>query len=194
MGVPPHAHSELPLWYMSLIQCKECESKISTKAEKCPHCGAPNRAKTSGCAWLLLFGVILIVVLGVASSLDSWSSGELTSTSPKPTAADKARAIIGGDNEVLASTHKGFLKIDRVLTEDYSEREVAQQTADLMLSAAVVNKLSTAMSETELIRIYQEWCEQMNKTSATLFPKFITACQNDEVKEMSDGVIDYLTR
>ena len=27
---------------MSLIQCKECSSTISDKADKCPHCGAPN--------------------------------------------------------------------------------------------------------------------------------------------------------
>ena len=27
---------------MSLIQCAECSEKMSDKADKCPHCGAPN--------------------------------------------------------------------------------------------------------------------------------------------------------
>jgi predicted amidophosphoribosyltransferase len=26
---------------MSLIDCKECGRKVSTKADKCPHCGSP---------------------------------------------------------------------------------------------------------------------------------------------------------
>ena len=32
---------------MAMIQCKECNSQVSTKAEKCPQCGAPTKQKTS---------------------------------------------------------------------------------------------------------------------------------------------------
>ncbi|NLD49371.1 MAG: zinc ribbon domain-containing protein, partial [Clostridiaceae bacterium] len=28
---------------MALINCPECNNRISDKAEKCPHCGLPSR-------------------------------------------------------------------------------------------------------------------------------------------------------
>lgn len=47
---------------MALVKCSECGKEVSTKAEQCPHCGAPVRKKTSGCAILaaVLFGLVLL--------------------------------------------------------------------------------------------------------------------------------------
>jgi len=30
---------------MALIACEECGQKVSTKADKCPHCGAPVKGQ-----------------------------------------------------------------------------------------------------------------------------------------------------
>jgi len=48
---------------MSLITCKECNVKISSKADKCPHCGAPVKKKTSLWVWLI-GAIVLITVFG----------------------------------------------------------------------------------------------------------------------------------
>ena len=83
---------------MALINCSECEGKVSDKAAACPHCGnpirtpqpdqphaappqaAPPRVKTPddnyltrnrGCGDLVLYGgllFILLVLIGIASS------------------------------------------------------------------------------------------------------------------------------
>jgi ribosomal protein L40E len=52
---------------MALKECRECGSRLSTRAATCPSCGAPNKKKPfiSGCGCLLLilvFGVIFSIV------------------------------------------------------------------------------------------------------------------------------------
>ncbi len=32
---------------MALVSCYECEGKVSSLAEACPHCGAPHRTRNS---------------------------------------------------------------------------------------------------------------------------------------------------
>ena len=67
MGVEP----------MALIKCKECGNEVSKKAKECPHCGAPVKQQTSGCAMLFailgIFGVVGYI--GVLIS-DTSSSGQ----------------------------------------------------------------------------------------------------------------------
>lgn len=46
---------------MALKNCKECEHKISTKAETCPSCGAKQPKATSRATWLVLILVGAIV-------------------------------------------------------------------------------------------------------------------------------------
>jgi hypothetical protein len=48
---------------MALVKCKECQNQVSSKAEKCPHCGAVVKKKTSGCAVIFLI-VLLLAVIG----------------------------------------------------------------------------------------------------------------------------------
>src|SRR5688572_12336439 len=63
---------------MALTKCDECGKEISTKAEKCPHCGAKVE-HTSGCAFVAL-GLLLI---GALSAL----FGTFTTKSPTPPVA-----------------------------------------------------------------------------------------------------------
>jgi hypothetical protein len=49
---------------MALIHCKECGKEVSSKADKCPHCGV--RLK-SGCLMKLLYiviGIIIFIIIG----------------------------------------------------------------------------------------------------------------------------------
>lgn len=46
---------------MALIECRECKSNISDKAESCPQCGAKQPKKTSVFTWIMagIFGILV---------------------------------------------------------------------------------------------------------------------------------------
>lgn len=54
---------------MGLINCGECKKEISSKADRCPHCGAPVAPIAKGCAQLfskimgLIFGLIAFLII-----------------------------------------------------------------------------------------------------------------------------------
>ena len=47
---------------MALKKCKECGKEVSTKADKCPHCGVPLKRKPIGCLGVI-FAIALVIVL-----------------------------------------------------------------------------------------------------------------------------------
>lgn len=53
---------------MAIVACKECGGKVSSKAAKCPHCGAPMRKSTTGC--LPVVGVLGLIVFLIAVAND----------------------------------------------------------------------------------------------------------------------------
>jgi hypothetical protein len=56
---------------MALIKCKECSGKVSSEAEKCPHCGAPvikeqpHESKKPGCSSRSITILIALILLWV---------------------------------------------------------------------------------------------------------------------------------
>jgi predicted amidophosphoribosyltransferase len=62
---------------MAIKACSECGKDISTKADKCPHCGAPQKPSQYGCGTVIivaLVGLLLYVVLTYEDSPPSRSS------------------------------------------------------------------------------------------------------------------------
>ncbi len=53
---------------MALMKCKECGNEVSNKAASCPKCGAPIKAKKSGCGCGSVFLLILVIVIASAST------------------------------------------------------------------------------------------------------------------------------
>jgi hypothetical protein len=46
---------------MATVKCTDCGNEVSTKAEKCPHCGRPRKKKSIlGRLLLVLFGLIVL--------------------------------------------------------------------------------------------------------------------------------------
>jgi hypothetical protein len=80
------------------------------------------------------------------------------------------------------------------VVNNYPSNKAAENAADLLLSATVVNKLLSAISEQELIEIYTEWCKQTNHASYTKFPEFVETCKKGEVKGMTDTITKELTK
>lgn len=70
---------------MALVKCKECGQQISTKAEKCPSCGAKAPRKTSPVTWMVLVAILLTVYISVQSPSSPTSSTATASNSDDPT-------------------------------------------------------------------------------------------------------------
>jgi hypothetical protein len=48
---------------MALIKCDECKKEISSKAEKCPHCGNPVRSESKVVKKVATSGVRIVFML-----------------------------------------------------------------------------------------------------------------------------------
>ena len=87
---------------MALVKCKECGKEISDKAESCPHCGAPQKKKSTqyGCGTLIFFGIIVLVLAGMFSSKDP----STTPSPPEVSDADCKKTLqCWGDRQSIAA-------------------------------------------------------------------------------------------
>ena len=53
---------------MALKKCKECGNQVSTRADKCPNCGAPVKKKRQQIKVGCLGTIIVLVLVGVIVS------------------------------------------------------------------------------------------------------------------------------
>lgn len=76
---------------MALRACKECGQEVSTKAERCPHCGASIRKQVSGCAGclvVLVLGAIFLVVFAAVTGPGPGGRSAGASSSPAKSAEE----------------------------------------------------------------------------------------------------------
>ena len=142
---------------MALVECKECGGQVSDKATACPHCGFPNpemsgdpppifvasavepqgadsppvKKKTRG-GCLILF-ILMLVLFGVISSLDTGKTSSHTSTlqpQPKPDIIDlrERPPLPAGHDPIIADVsvreHTQVSAYRIVKTEDVSFGQV----------------------------------------------------------------------
>lgn len=74
---------------MAVVKCKECGGQVSTKADKCPSCGAKAPKKTSRVTWLVLIVIALLVYQ--AATNDSPPKPAAQASAPVPAAQPKPR-------------------------------------------------------------------------------------------------------
>lgn len=66
---------------MSLVQCKECGTEISSTAEVCPKCG--KRRKSNRAMWIIVVAVVLVAALWIGKEVydrhraANWDEGRL---------------------------------------------------------------------------------------------------------------------
>lgn len=48
---------------MALVNCKECNEKISSKAEKCPKCGIKLKSGGCGCFTYVFLGILTVIII-----------------------------------------------------------------------------------------------------------------------------------
>ena len=104
---------------MALVKCKECRKKVSTKAQSCPHCGAPVEApkKTSLGKQFLAALFVFAVFVYVGSSFEAVSpSNNRPPATAKPSAITVSSTDVGkpwsGDKWPF-TVSSGTLKCDR---------------------------------------------------------------------------------
>ncbi|MFZ3088021.1 MAG: zinc-ribbon domain-containing protein [Methylotenera sp.] len=104
---------------MALSKCKECGKEVSSKAEACPHCGAPikKQQKQYGCGTLILLGIIVMVLISVFSSND-------TSTSSVPKTPEEIRkAEIEKHFSAWDGSHRGLTEVIKKSMNDPNSYE-----------------------------------------------------------------------
>lgn len=100
---------------MALIKCSECGKDVSTKADKCPHCGAPvvppKTKKRSGCLILvgaLVASFVVMVLFSVLVATCSNSSNSPVALNSYPAAKAKFEGVIAAKYaELLAFKNAG---------------------------------------------------------------------------------------
>lgn len=76
---------------MALSNCKECKKEVSTKAERCPHCGIKNPTTKSSDVLIGVAVLVVIVFIATKCSSSEPKAGAQVSA-PQSAAEDKAAA------------------------------------------------------------------------------------------------------
>lgn len=76
---------------MALKKCKECGNEISTKADKCPNCGAPVKKGHKGLAFFII-AIFAIIIIGQLSDFSKERSKQKDIQWQAKVAERKARA------------------------------------------------------------------------------------------------------
>lgn len=102
----------------SLISCKACGAKISSRAAACPQCGHPVPKRTSVVTWIVtgFFGLIVVASLPRCGSDAPTASQPASAAStpkpprPEPSAAEKKRSEDFSKAVFAAATLQGASK------------------------------------------------------------------------------------
>lgn len=78
---------------MALIACKECKKEVSSKAEKCPHCGVRMKRETAGCGTLIAFIIFVIVMANVWNSFTTKPAPQTVNQPKEPEPFDAYRTV-----------------------------------------------------------------------------------------------------
>jgi hypothetical protein len=68
---------------MAMTKCKECKAEVSTKADKCPHCGVKNPGKKTSTALQILLILLLLGFIGSFFSGPDTASNDTSKQAPK---------------------------------------------------------------------------------------------------------------
>jgi hypothetical protein len=105
---------------MALKKCPECKKDVSTKATKCPNCGAPVKKK-SGCGTLLLVGLGVFLLLGLLPTCLPDSSGPISDSARVDDAAAKAQRFEAAKQRFETTIEEKYAELQGfVEKEEYS--------------------------------------------------------------------------
>jgi hypothetical protein len=141
---------------MSLIYCRECGKQISSNAETCPQCGAPQKNKKKNLMpWIIIILVLIIAYVGYQRYFPSLKSKPTDEIEQKKIIANE---ILGKDcsfvSQVSAEYIKSGLLADIVNTVVSNRCDCAKE----ILIPEIINNYS--LEELEKLKISPAHCIQ----------------------------------
>ena len=105
---------------MALTLCKECGHEISTKADKCPSCGAPVKRKGIGCGGYL--GFIILFLVGSAILVPQFAKYRDREKTITRSEQDKKLA------EVVEKARKRRAKLEKEKPKTKRDKKISQES------------------------------------------------------------------
>ena len=94
---------------MAIIKCKECGSKVSSKAANCPSCGVKVKKQT-GCGTMIVSLFLVLVVFAYGATLLSSVSSSSNSTAEKSSATTSKKVVSSSGNSTTEKSSSEFKK------------------------------------------------------------------------------------
>jgi len=167
---------------MAMITCKECGTEISSKAAKCPKCGAPAKKRTSLVTWFIVV-VIGVVAAGVLMSPDSGDQPARPNAVAKPrvpTAYDLAKR----DTTLNYQARKAGL--GNVLEVDFTVTNASVVTIKDIAVTCIMYAKSGTQVDTNRRTIY----DTIQPGTTKRFPKFNMGFMHDQANSSSCYIAD----
>ena len=144
---------------MAMTKCKECGAQISTTAESCPHCGAKQKKKTSGCA--LVFLALLLTILFVAMCAPSADKSRTPAPASAPVSAappqPKDPAVeLAEQRQAVEAIEKRVSENQERLKRYYASPDQVRQAADDIVRLALVKAAYAESTEQEQKQLGQK--------------------------------------
>lgn len=126
---------------MAMTKCKECGAQISTTAESCPHCGAKQKKKTSGCALIFLAVLLTILFVAMCAPGADRSRSSTSATAPQSAAPPQPKdpAVELAEQKQALEQIEERLKTnaDRLKRYYASPDQLRQATSDIVRLALI---------------------------------------------------------
>lgn len=113
---------------MALKKCRECGSKVSTRAVACPSCGAPIKRKSTtfssgcGCLLMLVFAVLCIVIFSNLPDsprpLTPSTNNRVSAQSSAPTVPDDVTYNIIDQETIPGIKRSLSIRLNKKVTKD----------------------------------------------------------------------------
>lgn len=159
-------------------KCPSCSSAVSPKAETCPNCGHPIKKKTSGCAWLVLVGaIILLILIAIGSTVDT-SETTTTGSTASMKAPNTATAQIHQEGDTVDIGYTTYVAWQSYWTDSLSDNQFMQEAPDakyLVIEVSVRNDDTKERSIPPFKLIDTKGREYNTSPSAYILPDYIGA-------------------
>lgn len=134
---------------MAMIQCKECSGSVSTKADKCPQCGAPVRKGIS---------ILRVAGLAVAGLFTLVAFTAFLAISGKPATGEGASTVNPVERMMDDATAAQMNKINNQVTADQvAQYEMVKRAGDKMQTCVHAGMVEAAYIQAKDDANFQKW-------------------------------------
>lgn len=125
---------------MALINCKECNTKISDNAKSCPNCGNPNlkQEKSGGCSTTLIIVGIIFFIIFIISQCEN-NSGNSGNEVIEPVVVD------------TSAVESGTVKVKKLTSSE--RKENIEKLRNMFLDSGIDVEVSVYGKDNEILEL-----------------------------------------